>query len=183
MAACPPIDSAIPGFIMATAAGNGAVGLIVTLIVLGGILLFLESLLPGMVAGAIGVACLIGGVVLGYVHYGMEAGSFILAIVVVGLLIGTMCWLKYFPNSAVAKTFISRGSVGEIGTEKPELVGKTGVAHTNLHPSGLAVLNGQRVDVVTEGNLIERGTPVEVIAVEGIRVVVRAIKHEASSTN
>ena len=101
----------------------------------------------------------------------------------VGLLIGTACWLKYFPTSSVAKAFISKGSVGEIGTENPELVGKTGVAQTNLHPSGMALVNGQRVDVVTEGNLIERGTPIEVIAVEGIRVVVRVINQNVSSTN
>jgi len=30
------------------------------------------------------------------------------------------------------------------------------------------------VDVVTEGGMIERGTAVRVIAVEGLRVVVRA---------
>jgi membrane-bound serine protease (ClpP class) len=44
-----------------------------------------------------------------------------------------------------------------------------------LRPSGTANINGQRVDVVTEGGLIERGTAVKVVAVEGSRIVVRAV--------
>ena len=59
--------------------------------------------------------------------------------------------------------------------EKPELLNGTGVALTQLRPSGTASINGQRVDVVTEGGLIERGTAVKVVAVEGARVVVREV--------
>ena len=40
---------------------------------------------------------------------------------------------------------------------------------------GTALINGKRVDVITEGSHIERGTPVKVVALEGMRVVVRAI--------
>jgi membrane-bound serine protease (ClpP class) len=69
--------------------------------------------------------------------------------------------------------FISSQVSGEIGTERPELLEKTGTALTPLRPAGTAVIDGKRVDVVTEGQMIERGTPVRVIAVEGMRVVVR----------
>jgi membrane-bound serine protease (ClpP class) len=65
--------------------------------------------------------------------------------------------------------------VGDIGTERPELLNQTGTAFTNLRPSGTAVINGKRVDVVTEGQMIERGTRVKVIAVEGMRIIVRAV--------
>jgi membrane-bound serine protease (ClpP class) len=44
-----------------------------------------------------------------------------------------------------------------------------------LRPSGAAVINDKRVDVVTEGPFIDRGTPVRVVAVEGMRVVVRSV--------
>jgi membrane-bound ClpP family serine protease len=44
-----------------------------------------------------------------------------------------------------------------------------------LRPSGTASINGRRVDVVTEGGLIERGTAVKVVAVEGARIVVREV--------
>jgi membrane-bound serine protease (ClpP class) len=46
---------------------------------------------------------------------------------------------------------------------------------TKLRPSGTAVINGKRVDVVTEGAFIEPGQSIKVVAIEGLRVVVRAV--------
>jgi membrane-bound serine protease (ClpP class) len=149
--------------------------LIITLLILGAILLFLETLLPGMIAGLIGFICLMAAVILGYQDFGYQTGSLILAGVLVGLLVGTWCWLKFFPESRIAKAFISQGSVGELGVDKPELLNGTGVALTQLRPSGTASINGQRVDVVTEGGLMERGAAVKVVAVEGARIVVREV--------
>ena len=147
--------------------------LVITLLILGAILLFLETLLPGMIAGIIGFICLMAAVILGYRDFGYETGTLILAGVLAGLLIGTWCWLKFFPESRVAKKFISQGSVGELGVDKPELLNGTGTALTQLRPSGVALINGQRVDVVTEGGLVERGAKLKVVAVEGSRIVVR----------
>ena len=61
-----------------------------------------------------------------------------------------------------------------MGNERPDLVGQKGVALTDLRPSGAVRLDsGGKIDVVSEGNLIERDTRVGVIDVEGLRVVVR----------
>lgn len=147
--------------------------IVLTLVVVGAGLLFLETILPGLIAGIMGAGCLIAAVVLGYVSYGPKIGNLVLLAVSLGLLIGTAIWIKYFPQSRIAKVFISQRVIGDL-LEKPELVGKSGVAQTNLRPSGTAMIDGRRVDVVSEGGLIERGTPVKVVAVEGMRVVVRA---------
>jgi membrane-bound serine protease (ClpP class) len=149
--------------------------LIITLLLLGAVLLFLEVLLPGLIAGTIGFLCLVAAVILGYRGFGYQTGSLILAGVLVGLLIGTWCWLEFFSESRVARRFISQGASGELGVAKPELLNGTGTALTQLRPSGIADINGQRVDVVTEGDLIERGAQLKVVAVEGARIVVRAI--------
>ena len=149
--------------------------LILTLLILGAALLFLETLLPGMVAGIVGGLCLLAAVVLGYKNFGFQTGSLILAGVIVGLAVGVWGWLTYFPGSRVAEKFISRGAVGELGVERPELLHRTGTALTQLRPSGAAVIDGQRIDVVTEGGLIERGTPIRVVTVEGARIVVREV--------
>lgn len=148
---------------------------VVTLILVGAALLLLETVLPGMIAGILGILCLVAGVVMGYANFGMRIGNLILMAVGLGLLIGTFYWIKYFPNSHMAKLFVSQGTVGDLGVEKPELLHQTGVAYSNLRPSGTALINGQRVDVVTEGALIERGVPIKVVAIEGMRVVVRAV--------
>jgi membrane-bound serine protease (ClpP class) len=149
--------------------------LIITLLIVGAVLLFLETLLPGLIAGIIGFLCLLVAVVLGYRDYGFQTGSLILGGVLLGLLAGAWCWLKFFPESRLARNFISQRAVGELGVDKPELLHQTGAALTQLRPSGTAQINGQRVDVVTEGGLIERGAKVKVVAVEGSRIVVRAI--------
>ena len=55
------------------------------------------------------------------------------------------------------------------------LVGQRGVAITNLAPSGKARIDGQLMDVITEGRLIEKDQQIEVIEVAGNRVVVASL--------
>ena len=150
-------------------------GLVLTLLIAGILLLVLETVLPGMIAGIIGFCCLIAGVVVAYGRLGTETGSVVLIGVVVFCLIGSVAYLKYFPGSRYARRFTLTRTIGEIGTERPELVGQTGVAFTTLRPSGTAMINNQRVDVVADGVLIEQGTAIKVVAVEGLRVVVRQV--------
>ena len=58
--------------------------------------------------------------------------------------------------------------------ELAALAGQSGQSLSPLRPAGVALINGQRVDVVTNGEFIEPETEVEVVAVEGSRVVVRS---------
>jgi membrane-bound ClpP family serine protease len=148
---------------------------VLTLVLVGAALLLLETILPGLIAGFLGLCCLIGGIAVGYSSFGVRVGNLILLGVGFGLLVGTLVWIKYFPESRVAKVFISRRIVGDLNVDKPELLDQTGIAQTNLRPSGAAIINGKRVDVVTEGSMIERGATIRVVAVEGMRVVVRAV--------
>jgi len=158
------------------------VELVIILLVAGALLLLAESVLPGMIAGLAGACCLAAAVIEGYVQFGTKTGNLILLGVLAGLVVGFWLWLKYFPDSRVAKVFISRKVVGEIGTEKPELLDQTGTALSALRPAGTAVINGKRVDVVTEGQMIDPGTPVRVVAVEGMRVVVRQFNQTPTNT-
>ncbi len=148
--------------------------LVVILLAAGVILILLETVLPGMVAGIVGVGCLIGGVVAGYTELEPPAGNYVLLGVMIGLIGGFGLWAKYFPESRFARVFISQGEVGVVGAEKPELLDQSGTTLTALRPSGTAIIKGKRVDVVTEGPFIERGATVKVVAIEGMRVVVRA---------
>lgn len=54
------------------------------------------------------------------------------------------------------------------------LRGKTGHAITTLRPSGTALIDGIRVDVVTDGEYLSQGADIQVLSVEGMRVVVGA---------
>jgi membrane-bound serine protease (ClpP class) len=114
--------------------------------------------------------------------YGASTGNLILLFVSIGVLAGMVAYVKYFPGSGVAQVFISKRTVGDLQAEKTELLDQVGIAQTNLRPSGTALINGQRVDVVTEGPLIERGARVKVVALEGLRVVVRAVETAQART-
>jgi membrane-bound serine protease (ClpP class) len=148
---------------------------VVTLLVAGTLLILLETVLPGLIAGIVGFACVFIGVGLAYARFDLQTANTILAIVMVAALVGAILYIKYFPESRVAQMFVSKRAIGEIGVENPSLVNQTGQALTKLRPSGTAVINGKRVDVVSEGAFIDAGRSVKVVAVEGLRVVVRAV--------
>jgi membrane-bound serine protease (ClpP class) len=149
--------------------------LVITLLLVGALLLLAETVLPGMIAGIIGACCLAGGVIEGYIQFGAQKGNLILLGVLIGLVVGFSLWLKYFPDSRMARLFVSRRVSGEATEQKPGLLNQTGTAYTQLRPAGTAIIGGKRVDVVTEGQLIEKGTPIQVVAVDGMRVVVRTL--------
>ena len=55
------------------------------------------------------------------------------------------------------------------------LVGRRGTAITNLVPAGKARIDGQLMDVISDGRLIEKDQQLEVSEVAGNRIVVKAI--------
>lgn len=148
---------------------------IIVLLAAGAVLLLLETFLPGLIAGVIGCLCLFLAVVFAYADFGPRTGTGVLLGVMAGLVLGSLAWIKFFPDSRMAKAFISKRTIGDTGAEQPSLLNQTGSALTTLRPSGTALINGHRVDVVSEGEMIERGTAIKVVAVEGMRTVVRAV--------
>jgi len=68
-------------------------------------------------------------------------------------------------------------------TRRPDLVGLTGVALTDLRPSGTALIGEERVDAVSESEWIEEGTGVKIVSSEGYRVVVRPMESEEGESD
>ena len=62
------------------------------------------------------------------------------------------------------------------GIEK--LLHKEGVTSSMLRPSGIAIIEKKRYDVVSEGNVVEKDTLVKVVKVEANQIIVRPIKAE-----
>lgn len=60
-------------------------------------------------------------------------------------------------------------------TDKKKFLGAIGVCATDLRPAGTITVEGEPVDVVTEGNFVKQGDIVKVINVDGSRVLVRQI--------
>jgi membrane-bound serine protease (ClpP class) len=60
-----------------------------------------------------------------------------------------------------------------VGIAENASIGKKGVSHTVLRPSGKVVIEGQVLDASTRGDFIEKGEAIEVIAVEGSTLKVK----------
>ena len=154
---------------------------LIFLIGLGVLLLFIEiALLPGFgAAGIPGMALIVAGIGLVWIRSGLNT-SLIYATATVALTIPlTILGLWLFRRTRFGRSFILDIAANRTdGFQAPpqdlvNLVGKSGKSITPLRPAGAALINNQRVDVVTLGDFIEAEVEVEVILVEGNRVVVR----------
>lgn len=70
---------------------------------------------------------------------------------------------------------LDKNMAGADATEKGlgSLLHKEGTAASGLRPAGIAEIDGKRVDVVTQGEMIAEGDRIQVTEVKGNRVVVR----------
>lgn len=89
----------------------------------------------------------------------------------------TSRWLRWFGSSEVLAPDTEPAADGPPrGRPDPlprgALLGRQGVALTDLRPAGVARIDGHRIDVVTEGEWLAAGDPVTVITDEGYRRVV-----------
>ena len=65
---------------------------------------------------------------------------------------------------------------GYISTaDKSKFLGAIGTCSTDLRPAGTVMVEGQPLDVVTEGNFLKQGSIVKIINVDGSRILVRQI--------
>ena len=152
---------------------------IIALVIGGFILMFVEVFLPGGVLGLLGGVALVCGILCGFIFKGPAWGTVLF--VVSGLLglVGFWLWMKFFPKTPVGRRLVlDRDARTWKGTDasRQDLTGKDGIAHSTLRPAGTALIGGVRVDVVTRGELIDAGTKIKVIVVEGNRVVVTALQ-------
>ncbi|MGH7561281.1 MAG: NfeD family protein [Gemmatimonadales bacterium] len=152
---------------------------------LGLVALALEVfVLPGFgVAGLLGLAAIGGATILALLGSAPTASDFLQAgAILAGSLVITAAvfaaWLRHLPNSTRFGGLLLKSSTqaaeGYISAApRQDLVGKEGRALTDLRPAGTAVVNEERLDVVSEGPFIAAGTAVTVVRSEGYRHVVR----------
>ncbi len=97
------------------------------------------------------------------------------------VLIRTLPGSSRLSRSGIFLTERMDRSIGfESAARRPELIGKLGTAITDLRPSGTALFDDERLDVVSESSWIMEGTPVRIVAAEGYRHVVREVSGTAA---
>ena len=152
---------------------------IVGIMLFGLFLLFLEiAIIPGFgIAGISGTLILL--LSLGLAFWKLTKvwaiGVTIFAAIGVGLLIYFM--VEILPRTKLGKKFIlseTAPAPEDISAvdNTARFLGAEGVAVSNLRPSGIAKIADERVDVITDGDFIEKGTKIKVIKTTAGRVIV-----------
>lgn len=150
---------------------------------------------PGFgVVGALGVLSLLAGLTFSLLGPGSTTG------VVVGVLtrlmtsllvavLAAIAMLRLLPRTPLGrKLVLETGMSADAGYVSPpadeiSLPGQTGVASSPLHPAGLALIAGRRIDVISEGDYVDAGEPIVVVRVDGNRVVVRRHSAQTNQTS
>lgn len=139
-----------------------------------------ELFIPGGVLGLMGGLALLGAMVIVFFEESFKGQEAIVVMGVMGVtFLSFLLWLRVFPRSRVGKALassedLSAANATEDGLDA--LLEQEGPAMSDLRPAGYARISGQRVDVVTRGEMIEEGKTVRVIEVEGNRIVVKQIE-------
>lgn len=155
------------------------------LFIIGVTLVILEFFLAGGIAGALGAIAIIASIILAGGNPVYMAYSVLIAIAVA--ISGMVILMKFFGKKLhlLNKMVLMDATDTESGyvsnVNRVELLGKQGLAITPLRPSGTIELDGERIDVVSQGSYIDRGKHVTIVRVEGSRIVVRESKEKGDN--
>ncbi|OLO26953.1 hypothetical protein BTR23_21540 [Alkalihalophilus pseudofirmus] len=163
--------------------GGGETGIWVILLYITGLVLIVVD---GKVISDGTIALL--GIVLMILGLAVPAPSFVYgALVAMGLVLGaaaSLLFLKVFPSRKLwSKMTLRDRLTGELGYNSindnyKDLVGKRGKAVTPFRPIGTIEVEGKQYSATSENNWLTEGTMIEVISVDGTRIVVKKVESE-----
>lgn len=147
---------------------------IITLYIIGLCAITLELFIPGAIVGICGAVCVIASIIFAYLYVSNLLGHILLGIGICFTPIFFVTWYKL-----LTRTFAVNASEEGFSSARDELEGllsAEGVAITTLRPSGTANIKGNKVDVISEGEMILKNTKIKVTDVKGNRIVVKPVK-------
>jgi membrane-bound serine protease (ClpP class) len=158
------------------------------LVAIGLLLIALELfVIPGFgIAGVLGIVAVLAGLALSLIGAGATSALVLAAVARVALsvliaLAVSLVFLRLVPHLPYGRSLVlqtgldARAGYASAPESDLKWVGKRGTTGAPLRPAGIAVFEGERVDVVSQGEYIEADTPIEVVRVDGNRIVVRRV--------
>ena len=150
-------------------------GLIITLILLGLVLIFAEILLiPGIgVAGILGLLSIGGSCFYAFHQMGTTVGV-IVTVANAALLVALTIWVlraKTWKKLTLETTVDGKA----VAADEAILVGERGVTVTRLAPMGMVSFGGESVEVKALEGMIDPGVDVEVVMIEDKKIYVQPV--------
>jgi membrane-bound serine protease (ClpP class) len=145
-------------------------------------LLIAELFVPGGILGIIGAVAMVAGIIMAGADPAWMAISVVTALVIT--ILGMVIMMKFFGkrlhllNRLILRDATDTESGYVSNANRLELIGRTAKTVTPLRPSGTAELDGEYLDVVSEGRFIGKDQNVKITKVEGSRIVVREASAE-----
>jgi membrane-bound serine protease (ClpP class) len=161
----------------------------ITLFIIGVILLIAEIFfIPGFgIPGIIGIIFLLVSLFLALINtsFYFDFDQILVAIVQLGAAVAVsvivmIILVRFLPKTSAFNQFVlaDQTAAKDGFTSHPdyyELINLVGEAATTLRPSGTALINNKKFDVVTQGEFIEKGKKIIVDRVDGLRIVVKEV--------
>ncbi len=152
-----------------------AIGLFIT----GFVLIGIEMVTPGLHApGIIGAGSLVVAVFL--ISDSFQEGAIITIIILALLGIMLAVILGLLSNGKLKSPIILKEEQNKdkgyiSSNDLKYLLGKLGVALTDLRPTGVGNFDGIDFDVITEGKYIPKGTKLVIFKVQGSKLIVKEL--------
>ncbi len=149
-----------------------------TLQIAGVVVIIAEIIIPSGGLLSLMAACLFGySLYTVFSNVSISVGLVFLTADIVTIPILVIMGLKLLAKSPVTlrKSLKSEEGVTAQPHELEKLEGMEGTTVTLLRPSGTAIIDGKRVDVVSRGEFIEKDTSVVVLSITGNQIIVKQI--------
>lgn len=144
-------------------------GILVYVIGLG--VLFLELFIPSAgVLGIVGALCTLYGI-WEIIHANVWVG----VLVILGTIAYLLAIVKFWASRVTMSATLEGADGASTEVALAELVGKEGETLTILRPSGFAMVNGRRLQVINDGQYVGKGEKVRIVDVSGNRIVVTRV--------
>lgn len=148
-------------------------------LLIGGVLLIgAEIFVPDGILGTIGALFLLGSSVIGFLVFPFPIAALALLGTILLVCASIFLWIRIFPKTPFGKKMMvgeNLKSAHATDESLPSLLGAQGITISGCCPSGFAEINGKRIDVISDSEMIPSGTRVKVTKVEGYRVLVEPV--------
>ncbi|KKM85718.1 hypothetical protein LCGC14_1286210 [marine sediment metagenome] len=147
---------------------------IITLFIIGLIAIAVELFIPGAIIGLCGAGCVVTSIIFAYLYVSNLLGHILLGLGICFIPVFFVSWYKL-----LSKTFSVKASEKDFSSARDrlnDLLSEEGIALTTLRPSGIANIKGNKIDVISEGEMISKNTRIKVIDVKGNRIIVKPVK-------
>lgn len=145
----------------------------------GFILVIVEMFIPGFgVPGIVGSICLFIGVLL--TAKTLLQAAILIVIILFILAIALTVILNSATKGKLSKTLVLNDSLnkeaGFVGTEDLDyFINKEGITLSVLRPAGTGDFEGVKLDIVSEGEFIQKDSKVKIVKIQGRKILVKKI--------